>query len=173
VLINEREIKQSFDRAVNTFIIEQIRKKSITEKIAKVKTFDRGSKWIIERKGAEPIVLEPKEHLVSGLIKDEAIINSDYEMVRASFENMADKLVNERDKEMLEEMRNKAGFKVDAKGDILSGLIEGAKKLREHNGYNDELILVISPEQSIKLKDALEKDPEKAKQFRELMSKKA
>jgi hypothetical protein len=170
-MISEEESKQVFSELARSFLFEEIRQKSLADKIAEIKIFDKGSTWYIEREGEPAIVLEPKEYVSSAFVKHESIINSDFDTVRAFYEILAKKMRDQQDKDLIQEMSEKAGLHVDAKGDILGGFIESAKQLREHNGYDDDLLLVISPEVGKKLSEALMKDPDRAKLFKELVNK--
>ena len=170
-MITEVELKEVFDQAVHSFLFEEIRRKSLASKIAEVKVFDKGSKLVIEREGEPPIEIEPKEHTSKALIRKEYILNSDFDMIRVFFETLAIKMADQETKALIEEMKTHAGHKVDAKGDILGGLIEAAKQLRKE-GHDPDFGLIINSKLLNKLAKALERDPERAELLRKLLSKK-
>ena len=169
-MITEVELKKAFDQAVHVFLREEIRRKSHANEIAQVKVFDKGSKLVIERDGEPSIEIEPKEHTSKALIRNEYILVSDFDMIRAFFETLATKMAENETKAIIEEMKSHAGHTVDAKGDILGGLIEAAKLLRKQ-AYGPDLVLIIDPRQHLKLQEAMKKDPERAELLKKLLSK--
>lgn len=70
---------------------------------------------------------------------------------------------------VIEELRTHAGHQVEAKGDILGGLIEAAKKLRE-SGSGPDLVLIIQPRLQERLALAMMNDPERAEILKKLLS---
>jgi hypothetical protein len=169
----EDNYKQVFDRLVNAFILEEINHKGLAGKVGQVKYFDQGSKWIIERDNESPVVIEPKEYVSKAFIKNDAFVNSDFDTVRAFLENLADKMVDQQNKAIIEEMTKNAGLHVDAKGDILGGLIESAKQLRKIHGHDSDLLIIINPKQVEKLAKAMMDDPKRAEELKGLVLKRA
>lgn len=169
-MITEVELKEAFDQAVHTFLFEEIRRKSLGNKISEVKIFDKGSKLVVEREGEPPIELDPEEHTSKALIRNEYVLASDFDMIRVFFDTLATKMADQQTKAIIEEMKTHAGHKVDAKGDILGGLIEAAKLLRKQ-GHGPDLILIIHPKQHLKLLEAIKKDPKRAELLKKLLSK--
>jgi len=169
-MIAENELKAAFDKAVHSFLLKEVRRKSLANKVGEVTVFDKGSKLVIEKEGKLPIEIEPKEHTSKALIRNEYIRHSDFDMIREFFDTLATKMADQETKSIIEEMQTHAGTKVDAKGDILGGLIEAAKQLRKQGGSPD-LILIIHPKQHAELVKALERDPRRAELLKKLLSK--
>jgi len=168
-MITESRFKEAFDRAVHSFLNEEIERRSLASKISTVKTFDKGSKLIVERSGEEPIELEPKEYVSSAIIRNEYIRLSNFDMIRAFFQTLATKMADQQTGSIIEEMITHAGTKIDARGDILEGLIEAAKKLRE-NGHGPDLVVIMNPDLQMKLIESMQKNPERAELLRKLLS---
>jgi len=170
-MITEVELKSVFDQAVHSFLREEIERKSLANKIAEVKVFDKGSKLVVEREGEPSVELEPKEYTSKAIIRKEYILHSDFDMIRVFFETLATKMADQQTNALIEEMKTHAGLQVDAKGDILGGLIEAAKQLRK-KGHDPDFVLIINPKLLNKLAKALERDPERAELLKKLLSKK-
>lgn len=168
-MITEVELKETFDQAVHSFLFEEIRRKSLADKIGAVRVFNKGSKLVVEREGEPSLEIEPKEHTSNALIRNEYISGSDFDMIRAFFETLATKMADQETKAMIEEMQTHAGTKVDAKGDILGGLIEGAKQMRKKGHIPDTII--VHPKLLGKLEIALKEDPERAELLKRLLDK--
>jgi len=170
-MITEVEFKNAFKRAVHSFIKKEIRRKSLANKIGEVKVFDKGSKLVIERDGESPIELEPKKHEAKAMLKNEYIRHSDFDMIRTFFETLANKIADQENKSIIKELETHAGTKINAKGDILGGMIEAAKQFRKKGIVPEEPVLIASTAVLNKLKKALEDDPERAELLRKLLSK--
>lgn len=171
-MITEVELVELVNQAVHSFLLEEIERKSLARKIAEVKIFAKGSKIVIERAGKSSVKIEPKQLVSKAMIRKEYILNSDFDMIRAFFQTLATKMANQESKAIIKEMKDHAGLHVDAKGDILGGLIEAAKQLRKH-GHDPKgrACLIISQKTAIELEKALKRDPKRAKLLRKLLSK--
>lgn len=167
-MIQNVELERAFDEAIHSFLLEEIERKSIASKIAQVTVFDKGSKVIIEREGEAPIEIEPKEYSSRTLIRKEYIIHSNFDMIRALFESLATKMADKRDRAMIEELATHAGTEIDAKGDVLGGLIEAVTEMQK-KGHSPDTIIA-SPDFVRKLHKALEEDPERAESLKKLLS---
>lgn len=168
-MISETELQKEFDKAVHIFLKTEIERRSIADKIAQVRVFDRGSKLVIEEEGKESIEIIPKEHVSSAVIGNKYSRLSDFNMIKAFFEALAQKTADQQTGSVIEELRTHAGHQVDAKGDILGGLIEAAKKLRE-SGSGPDLVLIIHPRLQEKLALAMMNDPKRAEILKKLLS---
>ncbi|MFA5364719.1 MAG: hypothetical protein WC325_06000 [Candidatus Bathyarchaeia archaeon] len=168
-MISEAELKKEFDKAVHLFIKREIDRRSLANKLAQVRTFDKGSKLVIEREGKPPIELIPEKHVSGAVLRNQYSQLSDFDMIKVFFETLAQKMADQQTGSLIEEMTTHAGHIVNAKGDILGGLIEAAKKLRE-NGFGPDLVLVLDPKLQEKLALAMMLDPDKAEVLRKLVS---
>ena len=170
-MITEVEFKKAFDQAVHSFLLEEIRRRSLANKIGEVKVFGKGSKLVVEREGEPPIEIEPKEHTAKAILRKEYILHSDFDMIGAFFETLATKMADQQNRAIIEELVTHAGTKIDAKGDILGGLIEAAKQMRKKGYVPEAPALIANREVLSKLRKALEDDPERAELLRKLLSK--
>jgi len=170
-MITEVEFKNAFKHAVQLFLKEEIRRKSLANKIGEVKVFDKGSKFVVEREGKPPVELEPKKYEVKAVLKNEYVRHSDFDMIKVFFETLSNKMVDQQDQATINELAAAAGTKIDAKGDILGGMIEAAKQMRKKGIVPEKPLLIVSPDVLDKLKKALDDDPERAKLLRKLLSK--
>jgi len=161
-MLTENELKEAFDAAVRAFLVREIERRSLARKISSVKVFDNGSNFVIEREGQKPVEIQTKEITAKAVLKNEYLRKADFEMVRGFFENLADQIANAENRDMIEALQNNAGIQVDAKGDILGGLIESLRIMRKR-GLHGQPTLIISPEGMQKLKEAVEKDPERGR----------
>jgi hypothetical protein len=168
-MITELELKKAFDEAVRTFMFEEIGRKSIGREISDVKFFDKGSKLVITREGKEQVEIEAKEHTVAATIGHEYLRNSDFDMVRAFFETLATKMADRETQEIIDEMVAHAGTQINAKGDVLGGIIEAVKEMKK-KGHDPDTIIA-NPETLRKLQIAMEANPEKAQLLRKLLAK--
>jgi len=170
-MITEFDLKKAFDQAVHSFLLEEIDRKSLAREIADVKVFDKGSKIVVEREGGPTVEIEPKMYTSKLLLSREYIRRSDFDMIRAFFETLATKMADQETKAIIEEMQTHAGTTIDAKGDILGGLIEAVRQLKKQ-GHDPDLVLIIHPEQYKKLVKTMEEDPKRAELLKNLLSKK-
>lgn len=187
-MITDIELKKAFDKAVKSFLYDEIKRQSLADKIGTVEEFDDGDILIIERKNEPPIKIETKEYTSKSLIEDKYSLTSDFDMIRALFQNMADKLVNQQNTAIVEELEKHAGMNVDAKGDILGGVIEALEQMNAKGifspisiikGIQDPIIEsryfpdMINGSKGIieKLDKAIEDDSKKAEILKSLLSK--
>jgi len=170
-MITEVEFKKAFEQAVQSFLKDEIRRKSLANKIGEVKVFDKGSKLVVEREGEPPIELEPKEYKAKAMLRKEYILHSDFDMIRTLFETLATKMADQQNRAIIKELETHAGTQIDAKGDILGGMIEAAKQMRKKGIVPEKPALIASSDVLNKLKKALEDDPERAKLLKKLLSK--
>ena len=168
-MISETDLQKEFDKAVHVFLKREIERRSMADKLTRVRVFDRGSKLVIEEEGKEPIEIIPKEHVSSAVIGNQYSRLSDFDMIKAFFEVFAQKMADQQTGSIIEELRTHAGHHVNAKGDILGGLIEAAKKLRE-SGSEPDLVLIINPRDQEKLALAMMNDPKRAEILKKLLS---
>lgn len=132
-----------------------------------IRYFDRGTKWIIERDGEDPIEFDLKEHTAKVLIKKENYIESNFEMIIAMFEHLADKISEQQFGEVIKTLQESAGHKIDAKGDFLGGLMEAVEKIQVEKGSKP--ILILHPKMTEKLALEILKNPERAEKLRKLI----
>jgi hypothetical protein len=168
-MLTETEFNKAFKKAVNSFVLREIERKSLARQIAEVKPFDLGGELVIEREDAPRIEVEPQEFTSYATLPNEYVRQSDFDMIRAFFENLAHKMANLESQAMIREMTTKAGTKIDAKGDILGGFIEAAKQMREKGNLGD-LEIIANQKVIDKLGRALQEDQERAKLLRKLLS---
>lgn len=168
-MITEAELREAFNSAIQDFLITQIQSKSLAGQIGTVKVFDHGSNFVIEREKEAPIEIKTKEITAKAVLKNEYLRTADFDMVRGFFEHLSDKIAGAESRDIIETLKNNAGIQVDAKGDILGGLIESLRTMRKR-GIRGRPTLIISPEGMEKLRKAAEKDPERAKLLEKLAS---
>jgi hypothetical protein len=90
-------------------------------------------------------------------------------MVRAFFETLATKMADRETQEIIDEMVAHAGTQINAKGDVLGGIIEAVKEMKK-KGHDPDTIIA-NPETLRKLQIAMEANPEKAQLLRKLLAK--
>ena len=166
-MLTDDELRRAFDLGVRDFLMREIDKGSLARKISNVKVFDKGSSFVVEREGQTPVEIETREITAKAVLRNEYLRTADFEMVKAFFENLANQISNAESNSMLEELKNNAGVQVNAKGDILGGLIESLEIMRRR-GFHGPPTLIISHEGMEKLKEATDKDPERAKILKKL-----
>jgi hypothetical protein len=169
-MINEFQLEKEMEKAINNFVKREIEKRSKVKEIAQIKYFDKGSKLLIERNGKAPIEIVPEKYVARAVLNNDYLRRSDFDMVKAFFSRLAEKMAEQQFNSLVEEMGTHAGHHVEAKGDILGGYIEAAKKLRE-NGYEDDLILIMDPKLQEKFALSMMLDPERAEILKKLVHK--
>ena len=168
-MLAEAELKKAFSKAVNSFLLREIERRSLAREVAEVKPFDLGGRLVIEREGAPPIEIEPQKFTSQATLPNEYVRHSDFDMIRGFYESLASKMASLESQAMIREMSTNAGTKIDAKGDILGGFIEAAKQMRE-KGHLKDLKIIASREVINKLGRALQEDQERAKLLKKLLS---
>jgi hypothetical protein len=170
-MITETELEEAFNSSVQDFLIKEIETKSLARHISSVKAFDKGSSFVVEREGEAPVEIQTKEVTAKAVLRNDYLRKADFEMVRGFFERLSDQIAGAESRDMIETLKNNAGIQVDAKGDILGGLIESLRTMRKR-GFHGAPTLIISPEDMEELKKATEKDPERAKILEKLAKEK-
>jgi len=163
-LHSEWKFNKIFDEKIPKFLFKKLEEYSRVKEFVSVKYFDRGTKWIIEREGEDPIELNLQEHSAKVLIKKENYIESNFEMIIAMFEHLADKMAEQQFGEIIKTLQESAGHEIDAKGDFLGGLIEAVEKIQVKNGSKP--ILILHPKMIEKLALEMLRDPERAEKLR-------
>jgi hypothetical protein len=79
-MITETELKEAFDSAVQDFLINEIKSKSLAYKIGNVKVFDKGANFVVEKEGQTPVEIKTKEIIAKAVLRNEYLIKADFEM---------------------------------------------------------------------------------------------
>jgi len=165
--VTDARIEEEFSKFIEEFLSTYLDKHSLARKISVVRKIDRGSGMIIQMQNGQEIYFGLKEVTSGSFLKDEFIQNSDFDIIRQFLIRLADNIANEETTMVLEELGKSAGHKIDAKGDILGGLIEAAERMKSSGHSPDTLIL--HPNGCRKLEDAIRKDPKRAEILKRLL----